>query len=113
MNNTLKRKHYNEQLISKLFKIYLFLTTFAVCAFFFATTAFAAIDPIEGINNLEEYIATFFEAIGVIAMLVGGFMIGVSFFSHDNSQRITGIAAFGGGMFLAGITFVIDKVTGA
>lgn len=113
MNNNLINRKNNEKFIFVLFKVFTFLIVLAVFAFFFnSITAYAAIDPIQGINNLKDYIASFFEGIGVIAMFIGGFMAGSSFFTHDASQRIMGFSAFGGGLFIAGLTFVIAKVTG-
>lgn len=112
MKSILCVKKSKEEFGKSVIKFFMFLITLAVLLLFFSRIAFAAIDPVEAVNNMNDYIAMFFQALGVMAMLVGVFLLALGFFSHDPSQKITGGVALGAGALLAGITFVIDAVVG-
>ena len=58
-------------------------------------------DPLAVINNLSELVFNIIQAIGVIILGWGVVQIGLSFQSHDSSQRTNGFLAFAGGLLIA------------
>lgn len=111
MTTTLTIQKNNEAIIKRLMKVFLFLSTIAIIGFFIASSTYAAtFDPLTGINNLKNLLASIFEAIGIIVALVGVFVLATGFMSHDPSQKITGITAVACGILLAGATYVINYI---
>lgn len=95
-----------------IFKALLFMSTLCVCLFVFSNVAFAAIDPVDAVNNMNDYFALFIQAIGGMAILVGVLLLGIGMFTHDPSQKITGGIAIAAGALVAGATFVVQAVIG-
>ena len=56
----------------------------------FVTSAYAANDPLEVVNNLSDFIFGLIRAIGMILLGFGIVQIGLSLKSHDPSQRANG-----------------------
>ena len=53
--------------------------------------AFAADDPLAVVNKLSEFIFSLIRAVGLILLGYGILQVGLSFQSHDPSQRSNGI----------------------
>lgn len=74
----------------------------------FSTTAFAADDPLQVVNNLSDFIFGLIRAIGLILLGFGIVQIGLSLKSHDPSQRANGFLTLAGGVI---ITFAKEILT--
>ena len=70
--------------------------------------AFAADDPLAVIENLSEFIFSLIRAIGLILLGWGIVQVGLSFQSHDPSQRSNGFLTLAGGIV---ITFTKENLT--
>lgn len=64
------------------------------------TPAFAADDPLTVINNLSDYIFSLIKAVGIIVCALGVVQVGISFQSHDASQRTQGLLFLAGGLLI-------------
>lgn len=103
-----KRK---ETLYNNILKLFAFTATLAVMLFIVQLCAFAdEFDPVQGINNLKNILASIFEAIGVIVAIIGVVVFGTSIPSHDATQRTTGLLVIAGGIVIAGATAIINAV---
>ena len=69
-----------------------------LCTCLFTTTAFAASDPLGVVNNLSSFIFSLIRAIGLILLGWGVVQVGLSFQSHDPSQRSQGFLTLAGGL---------------
>ena len=75
------------------------LTCVLACAV--CTPAFAAgEDPLTAINNLSTFVFSAIKAIGVILLGWGVVQVGLSFQSHDPSQRSQGFLTLAGGLVI-------------
>ena len=90
------------------------LISTAVMAVFLmtATTAFAADDPLQVINNLSDFIFGMIRAIGVILVGFAVVQIGMSLKSHDPSQRANGFLTFFGGVIIMFAKEILTLITG-
>ena len=79
-----------------------------LCLTCFTTTAFAAGDPLTVINNLSDFIFGLIRAVGMILLGWGIVQVGLSFQSHDPSQRSNGFLTLAGGVV---ITFAKEILT--
>ena len=76
-----------------------------------ATTAFAAGDPITVVNNLSDFIFGLIRAIGMILLGWGVVQVGLSFQSHDPSQRSQGFLTLAGGLVITFAKEILDLIT--
>lgn len=84
-----------------------------VCAVFLSTTAFAAAtDPLTVVNNLSTFIFSLIRAIGLILLGWGIVQVGLSFQSHDPSQRSQGFLTLAGGLIITFTKEILDLITG-
>ena len=83
----------------------LYFSAVLVLAFCAALTvpAFAAggSDPLTIVNNLSEFIFSIIKALGIIILGWGIVQVGMSFQSHDASQRTQGFLCLFGGLMIA------------
>lgn len=85
-----------------------------MCAVCLATTAFAAAtDPLTVVNNLSTFIFSLIRAIGLILLGWGIVQVGLSFQSHDPSQRSQGFLTLAGGLVITFTKEILDLITGA
>ena len=90
-----------------------FLAAAVMAAVFMTTTtAFAADDPLQVINNLSDFIFGMIRAIGVILVGFGIVQIGMSLKSHDPSQRSNGFLTFFGGVVIMFAKEILTLITG-
>ena len=77
-----------------------------------ATTAFAANDPISVVNNLSDFIFGLIRAVGLILLGWGIVQVGLSFSSHDPSQRSNGFLTLAGGVVITFAKEILTLITG-
>lgn len=94
--------------LRRLFSIFAVL----VLVFSFATTAFAANDPLEVVNNLSNFIFSLIRAVGIILLGFGILQIGLSLKSHDPSQRANGMLTVAGGIVITFAKEILTLITG-
>lgn len=94
--------------LKRLFSIFAVL----VLVFSFATTAFAANDPLEVVNNLSNFIFSLIRAVGIILLGFGILQIGLSLKSHDPSQRANGMLTVAGGIVITFAKEILTLITG-
>lgn len=78
----------------------------------FATPVYAADDPLSVINNLSNFIFSLTRAIGMIILVLGVVQIGMSYQSHDPSQRTNGFFTFAGGLIITFAKEILNLITG-
>ena len=83
-----------------------------LCLTCFTTTAFAAGDPITVVNNLSDFIFGLIRAVGMILLGWGIVQIGLSFQSHDPSQRSNGFLTLAGGAVITFSKEILTLITG-
>jgi len=76
------------------------------------TTAYATNDPIAVVNNLSNFIFGIIRAIGLIMLGFGIVQIGLSFKSHDPSQRANGFLTLAGGIIITFAREILTLITG-
>ena len=74
--------------------------------------AFAADDPLAVIENLSEFIFSLIRAIGLILLGWGIVQVGLSFQSHDPSQRSNGFLTLAGGIVITFAKEILTLITG-
>ena len=75
-------------------------------------TAFAAGDPITVVNNLSDFIFGPIRAVGLILLGWGIVQVGLSFQSHDPSQRSNGFLTLAGGIVITFAKEILTLITG-
>ena len=74
--------------------------------------AFAANDPIAIVNNLSDFIVGLSRAVGLILLGWGSVQVGLSFQSHDPSQRSNGFLTLAGGIVITFAKEILNLITG-
>ena len=74
--------------------------------------AFAANDPIAAVNNLSDFIFGLIRAVGLILLGWGIVQVGLSFQSHDPSQRSNGFLTLAGGIVITFAKEILNLITG-
>lgn len=82
----------------------------SLCCLF--TTAYAADDPLTVVNNLSSFIFSMIRAIGMILLGWGIVQVGLSFQSHDPSQRSNGFLTLAGGIIITFCREILDLIVG-
>mgnify|MGYP007060520275 FL=1 len=77
-----------------------------------SVTAFAADDPIAVVNNLSDFIFGLIRAVGLILLGWGIVQVGLSFQSHDPSQRSNGFLTLAGGIVITFAKEILNLITG-
>ena len=78
-----------------------------------AVPALADGDALTAINNLSDFIFSLIRAIGIILLGYGILQVGLSFQSHDPSQRSNGILTIAGGVVIVFTKEILNLITGA
>ena len=73
--------------------------------------SFAASDPLTVVNNLSTFIFSLIRAIGLILLGWGVVQVGLSFQSHDPSQRSQGFLTLAGGLVVTFAKEILDLIT--
>ena len=74
--------------------------------------AMAADDPLAVVDNLSEFIFSLLRAIGLILLGWGIVQVGLSFQSHDPSQRSNGFLTLAGGIVITFTKEILTLITG-
>ena len=82
-----------------------------LCVSCLSTTAFAASDPLTVVNNLSTFIFSLIRAVGLILLGWGVVQVGLSFQSHDPSQRSQGFLTLAGGLVVTFAKEILDLIT--
>ena len=100
--------------LKKLKKVRRAITMIALLLFGlqFTTPVYAADDPLSVINNLSNFIFSLTRAIGMIILVLGVVQIGMSYQSHDPSQRTNGFFTFAGGLIITFAKEILNLITG-
>ena len=104
--------HKNKQIpqpghrLRRAFALYCVLGM-AVCL---ALPAYAAADPLAVINNLSDFVFAIVKGRGFIMMGFGVMQVGMSFQSHDPSQRSNGFLALAGGIIIYLAKDILDLI---
>ena len=77
-----------------------------------SAAAFAADDPIAVVNNLSDFIFGLIRAVGLIILGWGVVQVGMSFQSHDPSQRSNGFLTLAGGIVITFTKEILDLIVG-
>ena len=85
---------------------------FTLCGVCFANPAFAADDPLTIVNNLSDFVFSLIRAVGVILLGWGVVQVGLSFQSHDPSQRSQGFLTLAGGIIITFAKEILDLIVG-
>ena len=78
----------------------------------YSVMAFAANDPITVVNNLSDFIFGLIRAVGLILLGWGIVQVGLSFQSHDPSQRSNGFLTLAGGIVITFAKEILTLITG-
>ena len=83
-----------------------------LCTCCFSVPAFAASgDPLGVVNNLSDFIFSLIRAVGMILLGWGVVQVGLSFQSHDPSQRSQGFLTLAGGLVITFAKEILDLIT--
>ena len=73
---------------------------------------YATDDPISIINNLSDFIFSLTRSVGIIILIFGVVQIGMSYQSHDPSQRTNGVFTLVGGIIITCAKEIIGIIAG-
>ncbi|MEK3899276.1 glutamyl-tRNA amidotransferase [Paenibacillus sp. FSL R7-0179] len=88
------------------------LYIFTILSAVFSSVAYAAGDPMSAVNNLSNFIFGLIRAIGMIILGFGVVQVGLSFKSHDPSQRANGFLTLAGGIIITFTKEILNIITG-
>lgn len=99
--------------MGKKSRVFLAVYSAAVlCVCCMPVTASTAGDPLTVINNLSDFIFGVIRAVGLILLGWGIVQIGLSFQSHDPSQRSNGFLTLAGGVIVTFAKEILALITG-
>ena len=110
-----KRKHLQTRPLPMGKKSRVFLAVYSaavLCVCCMPVTASAADDPLTVVNNLSDFIFGVIRAVGLILLGWGIVQIGLSFQSHDPSQRSNGFLTLAGGVIVTFAKEILALITG-
>lgn len=112
MKNQIKKQKI-EKGLKKGFKIYtLALVGIGVLSILTPSVFAAENDPISVVNNLSDFIFQLTTIIGGIIVGYAIVQIGLSFTSHDASQRANGFLFFAGGVIIMCAKTILKLIAG-
>ena len=98
--------------VKKVFKFYAMGVMLVGATIGTATGVSAANDPLTVVNNLSNFIFSLTRAIGLIICGYSIVQIGLSFTTHDPSQRANGIMFLAGGAIITFAKEILNLITG-
>ena len=111
MKNT-ERIENTRQRVTRGFRRYCAVIIVLTLMMSMAMPVFAANDPLTAINNLSTFIFGIIRAIGLILVGWGIVQVGLSFQSHDPSQRSNGFLTLAGGIVITFAKEILDLIVG-
>lgn len=113
MNNKNTNKPMIPGKVKKGFRFYSAIVIALMLMLCFSVTAFAADgDPITVVNNLSDFIFGLIRAVGLILLGWGIVQVGLSFQSHDPSQRSNGFLTLAGGVIITFAKEILNLIVG-
>jgi hypothetical protein len=117
MKNVMKkfetRKVFMTVRVKKSFYLYCIAAIVLTVAMATDLIIFAATDdPLTVVNNLSNFIFGIVRAVGMILLGFGIVQIGLSFKSHDPSQRANGFLTLVGGIIITFAKEILTLITG-
>ena len=108
--NTLERGAKIERRARRAYAVFasLMLTTAVTVVPAFAASS----DPLQIVSNLSDFIFSLIRAVGLILLGFGILQVGLSFQSHDPSQRSNGILTIAGGIVITFTKEILTLITG-
>ena len=98
--------------VKRGFRFYCTIIAAFTLIMYTSVTAFAAGDPITVVNNLSDFIFGLIRAVGLILLGWGIVQVGLSFQSHDPSQRSNGFLTLAGGVIITFAKEILDLIVG-
>lgn len=98
--------------VKKGFKFYAMAVMLVGLTVGTVTSVYAANDPLTVVNNLSNFIFSITRAIGLIVCGYAIVQIGLSFTTHDPSQRANGIMFLAGGSIITFAKEILNLITG-
>ena len=112
MNRNKEVKPVTPAKIKKNYRIFSMMLFTATMLLYMAVPVFAAEDdPISVVNNLSDFIFGLIRAVGLILLGWGIVQIGLSFQSHDPSQRSNGFLTLAGGVVITFAKEILNLIT--
>lgn len=102
----------NKERINKVRKVVRIAAVVAIILTIAAVPVFATNDPIGVVNNLSSFIFGLIRAVGIILLGWGIVQVGLSFQSHDPSQRSNGFLTLAGGVIITFAKEILDLIIG-
>ena len=98
--------------VKKSFRVYCAVVITIALITALSAAALAADDPIAVVNNLSDFIFGLIRAVGLIILGWGVVQVGMSFQSHDPSQRSNGFLTLAGGIVITFAKEILDLIVG-
>ena len=99
--------------VKKGYRVYVGLVMCLTLLMLSSVSAFAAGgDPITVVNNLSDFIFGLIRAVGLIILGWGIVQVGISFQSHDPSQRSNGFLTLAGGVIITFAKEILNLIVG-
>lgn len=112
MNKKIKNKIETTNKATKGFRAYCAVVITIALIAVLSAAAIAADDPIAVVNNLSDFIFGLIRAVGLIILGWGVVQVGMSFQSHDPSQRSNGFLTLAGGIVITFTKEILDLIVG-
>ena len=112
MSKKTKNKIENPSKVKKGFRAYYAVVITIALIAVLSAAALAADDPIAVVNNLSDFIFGLIRAVGLIILGWGVVQVGMSFQSHDPSQRSNGFLTLAGGIVITFTKEILDLIVG-
>lgn len=93
-------------------RLYALAACFLLAVTALAVPALAADDPLAVVQKLSDFIFSLIRAVGLILLGYGILQVGLSFQSHDPSQRSNGILTIAGGIVITFTKGILTLITG-
>ena len=107
-----ERIEYTRQRGMRGFRRYCVIVVMLTMILSFAVPVSAAGDPLTVINNLSTFIFGVIRAVGLILLGWGIVQVGLSFQTHDPSQRSNGFLTLAGGVVITFAKEILDLIVG-
>ena len=98
--------------VKKGFILYTVIVAACTLPVLTGVSALAAGDPISVVNNLSDFIFGLIRAVGLILLGWGIVQVGLSFQSHDPSQRSNGFLTLAGGIVITFAKEILNLIIG-
>lgn len=107
-----KERCLSPEKVKRGFRTYVAAIMVAFIMAFAMPAVFAADDPLSVVNNLSDFIFGLIRAVGLILLGWGVVQVGLSFQSHDPSQRSNGFLTLAGGIIITFAKEILDLIVG-